>query len=524
MKHLFFLLFLAIPMLITAQPLSLDASFGNNGAAISHIVGWNKEAHDLIQQPDGKLLAAGTEYEMNGQTYFLSLITRFLPDGSPDNSFGINGSVRLVTGSKNSVEAIALQPDGKIILAGNEYIVQGNPPNVQFLTKPFIARLNTNGALDYSFGNNGIHRLDLLDAYVDKSLAAIAVLPNGQIIAGGTVATPELKMMLICLNTNGTYSSNFGVSGMGQYAMENGKDAGLWDLAVQNDGKIVLAGASQSASLASSDDVIFAMARINTDGTPDVSFGTQGMVVTQVSSGSYFIQDIVRKVVIQPDGKICLAGTAGNALALARYHANGTSDITFGQNGTIKHQQHPAATDMALRDGKLYTCGSIQPSNNMLDITISAFNDDGSPNVAFAANGMLTTHIYDKNYTNALLVQSDGKLMTAGSFSDGNDRQGLLLTRFTSNISTGIKPAQGQEMSIALYPNPTSDLLTITIKNATAATQGNIYILSASGQIVYSSQIKGVQTTIPVNQLAAGIYALRVTNGIDAQTLTFTKK
>jgi uncharacterized delta-60 repeat protein len=456
--------------------------------------------------------------------YFLSIIARFLPDGSPDNSFGTNGSVRLLTGSKNAVDAIALQPDGKIVLAGNEYVVQGNSPNVQLLTRPFIARLNANGTLDNSFGNNGIHRLDLLDAYVGKSLAAIAVLSNGQIIAGGTVAAAELKMMLICLHADGTYNNSFGVSGMAQYTMESGQDAGLWDIAIQNDGKIILAGASGSVSLTSQEDRLFAVARINANGTPDASFGTQGTVVTQISSGTNFITDVAHKVIIQPDGKICLAGTARNALALARYNIDGTPDITFGQNGTIRHEQHPNATGLAFHNGKLYTCGSISTNNDMLDIAVSAFNNDGSPDVTFASNGKHTAHIYDRNYTHALLVQSDGKLVTGGSFSDENNGQGLLLTRFTTNAPTGIEHINGQRMSIALYPNPASDLLTLTFRDAAVHPQGNICIISASGQMVYSNKLKGHQITIPVNHLAAGVYALRVTTGIESQTLKFVKK
>jgi uncharacterized delta-60 repeat protein len=526
MKHLFFLLLLAIPMITTAQPMFLDAGFGNNGAATGQAVGWSKIAHDLVQQPDGKLLAAGTEYEMNGEMYFLSLITRFLPNGSLDNSFGNNGSVRLATGGKNAVEAIALQADGKIVLAGNEYIIveEGNPPSALLLTRPFIARLNANGTLDNSFGDNGIHRLDLLNAYVEKSLAVIAVLPNGQIIAGGTVGGAELKMMLICLNTDGTYNNNFGVSGMGQYTMENGENTGLWDMAVQSDGKIVLAGTSGSASLVSQDDMLFAVARINADGTPDPSFGTQGVVVTQVSSGTNFITDIAHKVTIQPDGKICLAGTSRNALALARYLADGTPDITFGQNGTIRHEQHPNATGLVFREGKLYTSGSVFIGYDTLDITVSAFNADGSPDISFAPDGMFTTHIYDKNYTHALLLQADGKLLTAGSFEDEHDGRGLLLSRFSTNIPTGIKPAQGQQMNIALYPNPANDLLTLTFGNTTIPFQGDIFIINASGQIVHKEQFKGYQMTIPVNHLAAGVYALRVTTGFETQTLKFVKK
>jgi uncharacterized delta-60 repeat protein len=521
MKYLFLFLLLTIPVLTKAQPLFLDASFGNNGAAKSQTEGWRKIAYALAQQPDGKLLAAGTEYESNVQMYFLSLITRFLPDGSPDNSFGTNGSVRLVTGGKNSIEAIALQSDGKIVLAGNEYIIveEGNPPSAHLLTRPFIARLNANGTLDNSFGINGIRRFDLLNIYLEQSFAAIAVLPNGQIIAGGTVGAAALEMMLICLNSDGSYNNNFGASGMGHYAMESGRNSELLDLAVQSD-----VGASESAALATSDDHVFAVARINADGTPDVSFGTQGTVLTQVSAGSNFIDDVAHKVVIQPDGKICLAGTARNALALARYNANGTPDITFGQNGTIRHEAHVNATGLAYRNGKLYTCGSIRTDDNMLDIAVSSFNADGSPDLTFAANGMQTTHIYNENYTHALLIQSDGKLVTAGSFRDANDQVGLLLTRFTAIQPTGIKSVQGEPMGIALYPNPTRDLLTLTFSNVTGVPQSDICIISTTGQITYRGKFNGRQMAIPVNDLAAGVYSLRVTTGAETQTLRFVKK
>lgn len=526
MKRLFFLLLLSGPLLSFAQPLFLDSGFGNNGAATSQATGWSKVAHDLVQQPDGKLLAAGTEYEMNGQMYFQSLITRFLPNGSPDSSFGTNGSLRLVTGGKSSVEALALQPDGKIVLAGNEYMIQeqGNPPSAQLLSRPFIARLNANGTMDNTFGDNGIHRLSLLNVFLEKELAAITVLPNGKIIAGGTVGAASLKMMLICLNPDGTYSNTFGTAGMAQYTVENGQNAILWDMAVQNDGKIVLAGTSSSASLASSDDLVFAMTRVNADGTLDASFGTQGGVITQVSPGQNFITDIAHKVTLLPDGRICLAGTARNALALARYHINGTPDLTFGQNGTVLHEQHPVATGLVSRNGKLYTSGSIQTNSNMLDIAISAFNADGSPDITFATNGMHTAHIYDRNYTHALLLQSDGKLVTGGSFNGSDDLRGLLLTRFTSNTPTSIKTADGQQVAVTLYPNPVSDLLILTFGNAPSALQGDIHILNVSGQIMYSGPLKGGQMSIPVNHLAAGVYAVRVTSGTEAQTVKFVKK
>jgi uncharacterized delta-60 repeat protein len=526
MKKLILWLLLALPILIHAQPVFLDPGFGNNGAAISQQTGWGKDAYDLIRQPDGKLIAAGIAYERYGQFNYQSLIARFLPNGKIDSSFGTNGSVRFNLDGKNAVAAIALQQDGKIVIACNESIIIqfGNPPSAQLLSRPFIARLNPNGTFDNSFGTNGIHRLELLDTYTDKELAAITVLSNGKIIAGGTIIGSGINMMLICLNPDGSYSNNFGVSGIAQYTAGSDKYTALSHMAVQADGKIVMSGVAQNTGPVMPDAKLFALGRANADGTADVSFGTQGMVVTQISQGVQFIEDIAMKVILQPDGKICLAGAAGNKLALARYLTNGSPDPAFGLNGTVVHAQHPAATGLGFYNGKLYTCGSVYQSDNTLDISISAFNTDGSADNTFAVDGMHTTNIYHSNYAHSFLIQPDGKLVVGGAFGDENDQQGILLARFRTGGGTGINPEKDNQADLVLYPNPAGDLLTLSFSNAAVIPRGNIYIRSTSGQVVYTGELKGRQTTIPVNHLASGIYALRVTIGQDVQTLKFVKK
>lgn len=524
MKKLLLLLSLSLPVFTFAQPLSLDAGFGNNGAAISLQTGWSKIAHDLVRQPDGRILAAGMEYERDNQFNYQSLVTRFLPDGKIDSSFGTHGSVRFDLAGKNTVQAIALQPDGKIVLACNESIIIGGGNAVQLLSRPFIARLNANGTFDNSFGNNGIHRLEVLDAYTDKELAEVVVLPDGKILAGGSVVGSGINMLLLCLNTDGSYNNNFGVSGKAEYSAGTDKYTTLWDMAVQADGKIVIAGSAENAGTVMPGARLFTLGRVHATGMPDAAFGIQGMVVTQVSPGLQFIEDIAKKVALQPDGKICVAGVAGNKLALARYLSNGSPDPAFGQNGTIIHEQHPAATGLVLSNGKLYTSGAIVQNNYTIDLSLSAFDTDGSPDLTFAPEGNLTFNIYKNNYTHALLLQPDGKLVTGGSFSDDNDQGGMLLSRFKPGNSTSIDPGEITPAAWTIYPSPADDVLNLAIRNKKTFADGDLYIFSASGRVVYTAKLKGQQMTVPVKHLAAGIYALRISSGKDSQTLKFVKK
>lgn len=516
-----------VPCLAIAQPLSLDQGFGNNGAAVCAETGRSREAFDLVRQPDGKLLAAGIDYARDGNLYYESFLTRFLPNGSLDNTFGQNGSVRLVTGNKSIISAVQVQVDGKIVVAGNETIIieGGNPPSATILSRPFIARFTSQGVLDNSFGNAGINRLEILNAYLDKELSALVLLPDGRIISGGTAfmnAFDPAKMMLLCLKADGTYDNSFGTSGLAFYGMEAGKNAVLWDMILQQDGKLLFCGYSGDASLIIPPDMRFALGRANTDGTPDLSFGTQGSVVTTVSAGPG-ASDLAAKVRQQADGKICVAGSAGNQLALARYNLDGTLDPTFAQNGKLKLEGHPVATGLGIYEGKLYTCGAITRDNGELDLSISAINSNGTEDTTIGVSGNYSVHIYNRNYTHSMLIQPDGKLVTGGGFSSDDNDQGILLARFGRGGTTGLPSVKNQEAAFHIFPNPANDYLTIT-RNTTASQDGTVRIISAAGQTVYTGTCKGQTTTIPVAHLAAGVYALRFQAGTAVQTLLFVKK
>lgn len=527
MKKIFALLLLVPGFIVTAQPLVLDPGFGNNGVAVCQDSGRANIAHDLAQQPDGKILAAGMTYADDGQLYYESLISRFLPNGNLDNSFGINGSVKLITGNRNAAYAVRVQPDGKIVIVGNETIMieqVGPPPSLQIFSRPFIARLKASGTLDSSFADNGIHRLSMLNAYIDKELSALVLLPDGKIRAGGTIQIGGIsKLLAISLNADGTYDNSFGTSGMTTYTLENGRDATLFDMALQNDGKIILAGSSGTLNLAMPPDSKFALARINMDGTPDNGFGTQGFVVTQVSSGALYPSDIIAKVRLLADGKICVAGQSGIHLALGRYNIDGTPDPSFGQNGFIIHEGYVTPTGFSLNDGRLYTCGSAPGADYSTSIKVAGFHADGAIDTTVGPDAVYTGDIYHRNYIHAMIAQADGKLLIAGSFKGLNGEEGMLLIRFGTHTQTDIPAVNGGRMAIQLYPNPAGDMLTF-VNGQAAGSKEVITIFNTLGQVVYTGVCKEQKALIPVSHLAAGNYLLRLSGKNSYQVLKFVKQ
>jgi uncharacterized delta-60 repeat protein len=509
MRKLLALFLLTPGFAATAQPLALDPGFGNNGAAICYDSGRTNVAHDLAQQPDGKILAAGMTYANDGQLYYESFIARFLPNGSLDNSFGANGGVKLATGNQSAVQALRIQPDGKIVIVGNETVMieqPGPPPSLQIFSRPFIARLKANGALDSSFAENGIHRLGILNGYLDKDLAAVALRTDGKIVAGGNVYTGEVfKMMVVSLNTDGTYDNSFGSSGMATYTLENGKDATLFDMALQTDGRLILAGSSGTLGLILPPEAKFGLARINTDGTPDVGFGNQGFVVNQISGGAMPFADIINEVRLQADGKIYVAGQSGSDLALGRYLTNGSPGFT-------------------LRNDRLYTCGSLQEADNSLKIKVAGFHTNGAADSTAGPDGVYTGDIYERNYTHAMLTQADGKLVVAGSFRGEDGKQGMLLIRFGNNAPTDVPSIKGKQTTIKLYPNPAHDALILENSKANGMTKEAVTIFNILGQVVYNGISKDPQTTISIDHLAAGNYLLRLSGNDGHQTLKFVKQ
>ncbi|WP_118953186.1 T9SS type A sorting domain-containing protein [Taibaiella helva] len=518
MKYLFSSLLLCSVLLVQAQQLTFDSTFADNGIATSLAGDVAREALDITLQTDGKLVTAGTEIAGNGASSFRTLVSRFQANGQPDSSFAGNGHALLTTGFDNHAHAVRVQADGKILVAGNEIYVT---PPAQIISRPFIARLKANGQRDSSFGNNGIHWLGQLNIFARKEVSSLALLSDGRIVAGGTVGDPALKMMLVCLNPDGSYDTGFGVSGVASYVMETGRNAVLWDVLAQSDNKVLLTGYSGEASLNAPPATRIALARVQTNGTLDPAFGAGGVVLTTLSpSASPF--DAARVVRQQPDGKICIAGSSDTSLVLARYRSDGTPDPAFGQGGKVAYAGFPAASGLALSGGKLYVSGFVRTGGDSVALSLSGFHANGSPDTSVGLYGQLKAHRFAKNHLRSLLVQPDGRLVAAGSFDDAGN-SGILLARFGRPmvVSTG-KKMKGN-IQVTLYPNPAGDQVTLTISGIRNP-EATVTIYSTAGSVVYCGSYQDSPLQIPLHALAAGVYFLRLEAREATETLRFVKE
>ncbi|WGF93535.1 delta-60 repeat domain-containing protein [Aequorivita marisscotiae] len=193
--------------------------------------------------------------------------------------------------------------------------------------------------LDTSFGNNGIATTQVSPTY--NFVTATTVQPDGKIILVGDSGEPATyKATVVRLNTDGTLDTSFGTGGNATITIPSAKSFGM-DVALQDDGKIVV-GARTWDNVSGN----MVLARLNTDGSFDSSFGTNGVVIAN-SGGS----DVLASVIIADDGKIYIAGDSDNNFSIARFNTDGALDNSFGTDGKVAFNfgiDHDIATTLGI--------------------------------------------------------------------------------------------------------------------------------------------------------------------------------
>jgi uncharacterized delta-60 repeat protein len=237
------------------------------------------------------------------------------------------------------------------------------------------------------------------------------------------------------LATNGALDSTFGVGGIVSTQF-NALPSSAHDLALQADGKIVVLG-NVSLGDGQSSKII---TRYNNNGTMDSSFGANGITPIQVPS---FLGS---KIAIQPDGKLIVGGSSEGKLAVICYDSNGTQDVSFGTNGIgvvqFGSESHQSPADMAIQpDGKIVMGGDhTLGQSNYTDFFIARFNANGTPDETFVGNGFNVIDRYSfpnnrYNYGEALGIQPDGKIVLSGNMMDNDGKNQISLARINPNGS-----------------------------------------------------------------------------------------
>lgn len=304
-------------------PGDLDASFGTVGKVITDVNIRRNSAADAVLQSNGKKVTAGSITSVDTSEDFL--LARYNTDGTLDSTFGIGGVVIVdYDGQSNEAKAVALQSDGKIIAFGQGRTKQ-SPATYELLA----IRVNADGMLDTSFGTGG--KATASWGNFPQFGNALLIQPDGRIVGAGQArdASNLPAMGVVRFNADGNLDSTFGTGGKVIVSF-GGEDVGAASsVNLQTDGKLVLAGTTDRPVTFRD----FAVARLNTDGSLDPTFGTGGKVITDVNGS-----DNLRDSVIQPDGKIIAFGfsATGGKLAMVRYNSDGSLDISFGVGGKLE--------------------------------------------------------------------------------------------------------------------------------------------------------------------------------------------
>jgi uncharacterized delta-60 repeat protein len=360
-----------------------------------------------------------------------SLAHEGAPDENLDPSFGNGGKVVTdFTGSTDVGFAIAIQPDGKILVGGSAANTNTNG------TDYGLARYNTDGSLDQGFGTNGKVLTDV--GGQGDFISAIALQPDGKIVAAGFSFTDNIFDFSVArYHADGTLDNTFGNGGKVLTDFQNNDDE-AFALVIQPDGKIVLAGFTADSNF----DLDFALVRYNPDGSLDNSFGTAGRALSDFSGSDDQSFSLLR----QADGKLIAAGVAINSqtfegeFALARFNLDGSLDGSFGKGGkttTAFEEGSSISSTALLPDGKIIAAGfaftaheDLRPNHGEVtgDFALAKYNADGSLDESFGEEGKVTSDFFgEDDAINAITLQNDGKIIAAGSAVEGHRDEGRVL-------------------------------------------------------------------------------------------------
>jgi uncharacterized delta-60 repeat protein len=405
-----------------AQNIQPDASFGTAGKVYTAFNFLGAYPGAIAVQTDQKIVVAGT---YGGSVDWV--VARYLPNGQLDPTFGVSGTQIYNFGfSYEECFALAVQPDGKLLLAGQangDYALLRLLPNGQ----PDVT-FNATGRVSFSFGaGNG------------STINRLLVQPDGKILATGfAYSGTSFDFSAARFLHSGAVDAAFGVGGKVLVAMGPDRDQGR-DALLQPDGKVVIVGESFDAQ----GNARFGICRLTSTGALDASFGTGGKTVsTRVANVDHRLNSVVR----QPDGKLVAGGYAGGDFAVVRYTAAGAIDNTFGTAGyTITdfgNFQDQAYAIGLQPNGKILLAGSGYNvgMSGLLHFAIARYTTTGALDPSFGTAGKLVTIMGAyRSQIHDMAFQADGKPVFTGPSDDiqGNPPDFALL-RLTSAGVTGL--------------------------------------------------------------------------------------
>lgn len=466
----------------------LDPTFGAGGLVSTDIgSGTYDDAYAITLQPDGMILAAGTSGYDGQQDIALA---RYWMDGSLDPAFGVDGKTTVSISFGNDIGmAIALQPDGKILVGGYAYLEE-----ISFVLVRFLA----DGTVDTDFGTDGV----VVTAMGGNTSIAtgVAVQDDGKILlCGGGFG----GFSVVRYEADGAVDMGFGTDGLALCPFP-GASAQANAIGLQSDGRIILAGYASGKS----GDAI-ALAAFDGDGLLDADFGTDG-----TTTASWNGSGVATAMAIGADDGITVVGSASTKALVARFTPAGALDLDFYNTGirqlTLTDTDMSNATGVTLQtDGKPLIAGYANYATN--DFVLIRMENDGTYDYEFGTEGVVSTDFTGTlDRSHGVLVQPNGAMVVAGGTYNTTQDRNFAMARYLVDFGTGVAPVPASSDAITVHPNPAMDRLHITVPDGREV---QVRVLDLMGRTVLE---QGPTSTLDISRLAAGAYTLVTT---DAQAM-----
>lgn len=491
MKIFLLYLILILTNAVNAQQGSLDLTFSADGKVTTNLGNSDNKVQSVAIQSDGKIVVAG--YSGGSPTYRDFALVRYNTNGTVDSTFGSAGKAITAVGGGDGAYSLAIQNDDKIVVAGNNKI--GGV--VDFA----LVRYNSDGSLDSTFDADGKVTTDFGNAA--DYCYAVAIQNDGKILAAGLSSNgPNMDFALARYQANGKLDSTFNFNGKA-ITNFNFNSVGKF-VAMQNDGKILVSGFCNNGS-----NHDFALARYNNDGSLDNTFDSDGKVSTDFGGN----QDFGLSIAVQLDDKIVLGGYSDDGsdydFAIARYNNDGSLDTAFNSDGRV-------TTDFGNNTDDKANSVAIQPNGKILvagygseitgDFAIARYNNDGSPDSTFGTDGKVTTAFgCYTDVANSMAIQNDNKIVVAG-FSDMCTTIDFSVARYDAGTVGMQENILWNELNI--FPNPTSGIFTVNLHNCWNA---KICVYDVLGNYILKKDCgKDVGPIIDLSSQAKGIYYMEI--------------
>lgn len=512
-RILFVYLFGMINILQGQNPSNLDTSFGTGGKVFTDFNSGSEVGNALLLQPDGKILLAGTGLAISANAYDFC-IARYNSNGTLDTSFGNNGKANFeITNYNNSYKrdyatGIALQTDGKIIMGG--YCPDANFSSAD--NEFAVIRLTANGVLDTSYATNGILRFGFGSANCQAH--TIAIQPDNKVVIAGysSTSSSDYDYAVARINTDGTLDTDF--SNDGKAVVNLGQYDKANAISIQTDGKIIISGDAGGK---------IGLVRFTEYGNLDTTFGTSGKVITDITPGS----EDVTSTVLLPDEKLLCAGGRYNSSSnflVAQYNTNGTLDTTFGTDGyadvDLDNESGDSAKAIALQtDGKFIVVGDCY-TDGVSYFGVTRFNANGTLDTSFSGDGIQLTTMNSAD-ANDVCIQPDGKIIVGGgNYLGGGNTGNFALARYLGDSYLATNEFETDNF-IKIYPNPASNHLNILFTNNISENE-TYTITDLNARVIKKGILSLENNTIAIDNLNPGIYFFTIDT--NPKTYKFIKK